>query len=257
MYWSGREISRRISRDSRGSAVATSDQSLYRGPLEPLPQDRRSKTASATASSAVMACHRGGDGEVAGHDGHRGGSGLSCTLSAACCCGRTLRRAAAHRSGSPAATSRSSCLIASCGLVANSRSSGIPASRRRGMSLAQRPGMYTSKSARPARRGDVGGEHGGHAVLHRFVTPACCGATHAVKSPAFRSAVSSIAIPGPIRSAHRPAATPPPARAARPAGPSSPTVAAEQPLHPVPALMPGRLGEPQQFARVPGDSATA
>ncbi len=55
--------------------------------------------------------------------------------------------AAAHRSGSPAATSRSSCLIASCGLVANSRSSGIPASRRRGMSLAQRPGMYTSKSA--------------------------------------------------------------------------------------------------------------
>ncbi len=37
-----------------------------------------------------------------------------------------------------------------------------------------------------------------------FVTPACCGATHAVKSPAFRSAVSSIAIPGPIRSAPSP-----------------------------------------------------
>jgi hypothetical protein len=54
---------------------------------------------------------------------------------------------AAHVTGSPAAVSRPSCCIASCGLVANCRSAGIPAARRRGMSRAQRPGMYTSKSA--------------------------------------------------------------------------------------------------------------
>ena len=55
--------------------------------------------------------------------------------------------AATHRSGSPAVSSRPSWTAASSGLVANSRSSGIPAARRRGMSFAQRSGMYTSKSA--------------------------------------------------------------------------------------------------------------
>ena len=54
---------------------------------------------------------------------------------------------AAHFAGSRAAVSRSSGRIASCGLVANCRSSGTPAARRRGKSRAHRSGMYTSKSA--------------------------------------------------------------------------------------------------------------
>jgi len=36
-------------------AVAVIAQSLYRGPLDPLPQERRSNNASATASSARIA----------------------------------------------------------------------------------------------------------------------------------------------------------------------------------------------------------
>ena len=48
----GREISRRISRKCRGLAVPASAQSARRGPLVPVPHERRSKTASFTASSA-------------------------------------------------------------------------------------------------------------------------------------------------------------------------------------------------------------
>jgi len=55
--------------------------------------------------------------------------------------------AATHLTGSPAAISRCSCPAARSGFVANSRSPGIPAARRRGRLSAQRPGMYTSKSA--------------------------------------------------------------------------------------------------------------
>jgi hypothetical protein len=41
-----------MSRKYRGLAVAIIAQSLIRGPLVPVPQDRRSKTASAAAWSA-------------------------------------------------------------------------------------------------------------------------------------------------------------------------------------------------------------
>ena len=41
-----------MSRKCRGLAVAVSAQSLNRGPLEPVPQDRRSNTASLMAWSA-------------------------------------------------------------------------------------------------------------------------------------------------------------------------------------------------------------
>ena len=52
MSWSGRESSRRISRNCRGRPVAISAQSLIRGPLDPVPHERRSNTASAAAWSA-------------------------------------------------------------------------------------------------------------------------------------------------------------------------------------------------------------
>ena len=52
--WSGRETERRISRKCRGLAVAISAQSEYRGPLEPFPHERRSKTASRRACSALI-----------------------------------------------------------------------------------------------------------------------------------------------------------------------------------------------------------
>jgi len=53
---------------------------------------------------------------------------------------------AAHLTGSRAA-SRLTWAIARVGLVANSRSSGMPAARRRGRSAAHRSGMYTPESA--------------------------------------------------------------------------------------------------------------
>ena len=43
-----------MSRRCRGLAVAASAQSAYRGPLEPFPHERRSKTASRTAPSALI-----------------------------------------------------------------------------------------------------------------------------------------------------------------------------------------------------------
>ena len=43
-----------MSRTCRGLLVAVSAQSLYRGPLDPFPHERRSKAASLTASSARM-----------------------------------------------------------------------------------------------------------------------------------------------------------------------------------------------------------
>ena len=52
MYWPGREISRRISRYWPGIAVAVIAQSLNRGPLVPVPHERRSNTASLIAWSA-------------------------------------------------------------------------------------------------------------------------------------------------------------------------------------------------------------
>ena len=50
-----REISRRISRYWPSIPVAVIAQSLYRGPLDPFPADRRSNTASLTAWSARTA----------------------------------------------------------------------------------------------------------------------------------------------------------------------------------------------------------
>src|SRR5258706_15296447 len=55
VYWSGREISRRMSRYWPSMPVAVIAQSLYRGPLDPFPHERRSNTASATAWSARIA----------------------------------------------------------------------------------------------------------------------------------------------------------------------------------------------------------
>ena len=52
--WSGQETGRRISEKCPGLAVAISAQSEYRGPLEPFPHERRSKTASRRASSALI-----------------------------------------------------------------------------------------------------------------------------------------------------------------------------------------------------------
>src|SRR6266568_7950280 len=74
---------------------------------------------------------------------------------------------ATQRAGSPAAVSRPSWFMASCGLVANSRSSGIPAARRRGRSSGPAPG-HVDAEVRPRLpgRGDVGRKHGGHAVFH-------------------------------------------------------------------------------------------
>ena len=92
-------------------------------------------------------------------------------------------------------------------------------------------------------RGDIGGENGRHAVLHLAGAPGVLRATHAVASPCLSCAVSSIAMPGPIRSpgAHGSHAAPVPA--ARRAGPPVPPVRAQQRLHPVRALMPGLLRE--------------
>ena len=66
--------------------------------------------------------------------------------------------------------------------------------------------QYTSKSAQAAAGGDVGGEHGGHAVLHLPGAPGVLG-SDARRGVPSEVAVSSIAIPGPIRSSSRPAAT--------------------------------------------------
>ncbi len=77
----------------------------------------------------------------------------------------------------------------------------MPAARRRSVSFAHRPGMKTSKSAHACP--DVV-TYAENTVVTQFSTcpvhPACCGAAHAVASPSFSWAVSSNAIPGPIRS---------------------------------------------------------
>ena len=91
--------------------------------------------------------------------------------------------------------------MASCGLVLRLRPPGTPAARRRARSVSHRPGMNTSKSAHACP--DVV-TYAENTVVTQFSTcpvhPACCGATHAVASPSFSCAVSSTAIPGPIRS---------------------------------------------------------
>ena len=67
------------------------------------------------------------------------------------------------------------------------------------------PGMYTSKSARACACAVTQAEK---TVVTKFsawpVHTACCGAAHAVASPCLSFAVSSIAIPGPIRSPSAP-----------------------------------------------------
>jgi hypothetical protein len=77
--------------------------------------------------------------------------------------------------------------MASSGFVANFRSPGMPALRRRRGSSAQHRGMYTSKSAHawPAAV-----TRAANTQVTQFstlpVTPACCGETHAVALPFFR-----------------------------------------------------------------------
>ena len=87
-----------------------------------------------------------------------------------------------------------------------------------------------------------------HGALTQFSTwpvhPACCGATHAVASPFFSCAVSSIAIPGPIRSSgshgsHAARQRRQLAAQVRPV----PPVRSQQRLHPVRALVPGLLSD--------------
>ena len=85
--------------------------------------------------------------------------------------------------------------------MANSRASGIPAFSRRPGSFAHPSGMYTSKSHQACPSAVT---RAANTQVTQFstlpVTPACWGAAHAVDLPFRRSAVSSIAIPGPIRS---------------------------------------------------------
>ena len=88
------------------------------------------------------------------------------------------------------------------------------------------------------------------------VHPACCGATHAVSSPCLRCAVSSIAIPGPIRSPAS-SGSHPAARAgssARRSFHDHAYVPSRACIRPQPSC-PAASASSQQFARVPGDSA--
>ena len=109
--------------------------------------------------------------------------------------------AATQQNRSPASARRLTCPIASAGFVANFRLPGIPALRRRAGSFAHACGMYTSKSAHPCPNTVTSAAN---TQVTQFstvpVTPACCGDAHAVDLPFFRWAVSSMAIPGPIRS---------------------------------------------------------
>jgi len=108
---------------------------------------------------------------------------------------------AAHFAGRPAPGSRFSWAMASCGFAWCPSPPGIRAALRRRQSFSQRPGMKISKSAQACL--DVV-THAENTVVTQFsacpVHPACRGAAHAVASPSLSWAVSSIAIPGPIRS---------------------------------------------------------
>ena len=85
--------------------------------------------------------------------------------------------------------------------MANFSLPGIPALRRRPGSFAQQSGMYMSKSAHACPDAVTSAANTQLTQFSTFpVTPACCGDTHAVELPFFRSAVSSNATPGPIRS---------------------------------------------------------
>ena len=101
----------------------------------------------------------------------------------------------------PAAIRRFTCAMASSGFVANASFSGIPAFSRRCGSVAQQSGMYTSKSTQACPSAVTRAANTQVTQFSTFpVTPACCGETHAVDFPFRRSAVSSNASPGPIRS---------------------------------------------------------
>ncbi len=136
-----------MSRKCRRLAVAMSAQSLILAPLVPVPHERRSHTASLTASSAritvpagvVMLKSQGMMPAYASPAPSHAWRSLPLRVYAS--------SNAAHRTGSPAVSSRLTCAIASSGFVAIVRSSGIPAARRRSMSAAHRSGMYASKSA--------------------------------------------------------------------------------------------------------------
>ena len=91
--------------------------------------------------------------------------------------------------------------MASSGFVANASFSGIPAFFLRCGSVAQQSGMYTSKSAQACPSAVTSAANTQVTQFSTFpVTPACCGETHAVNFPFRRSAVSSNASPGPVRS---------------------------------------------------------
>lgn len=98
--------------------------------------------------------------------------------------------------------------MASSGLAANTRPSGIPAFFLRAGSFAQRSGMYASKSTQACPDAVTSAEKTQVTQFSIFpVTPACCGATQAVAFPLRRSAVSSMASPGPIPSPGSPPRT--------------------------------------------------
>ena len=219
---------------------------------EPGALGRRSRTSGArrprpsAASSALITVPDGqGDPEVARDDRHVRQARWPRRPRAARCCGRTPRRRPPTGRAGPHSSSRSSWPMASCGLVLRSSSPGMPAARRRRQVLlpALRHEHVEIRPGLPGR-GHPRGEHRGDAVLHVPVHPACCGATHAVASPSLSCAVSSIAIPGPIRS---PGSHGSQARARRgqlrPQVLPVPPVAAQQGLHPVRVLVPGRLGQ--------------
>src|SRR5713101_1218227 len=146
--------------------------------------------------------------------------------------------------------------MASSGLVLRPRPSGMPADRRRARSLSHLPGMNTSKSAQACPEVVTYAEN---TVVTQFSTcpvhPACCGATHAVASPSFSCAVSSIAIPGPIRSSSSHGSQ----ACARP-GSSARSSRQSQRYEPSRACIrygdscPAASARAQQFAFTPGDS---
>jgi hypothetical protein len=125
------------------------------------------------------------------------------------------------------------------------------------MSAAHRSGMYTLKSAQACP--DVV-TYAENTVVTQFSTlpvhPACCGATHAVASPCLSCAVSSMAMPGPIRSpgSHG-------SHAAARAGSSPRSSCQSHRYEPSRACIrcqpscPAASAIDQQFAFVPGDSA--
>ena len=190
------------------------------------------------------AASRGGDGEVAGHDEHRRDPGFLARFP-------QLAAAAVHfvgggppqrqpRRGQPFQLPDRELRLG--GELQVVRDPGLAAA---GHVLGPASGhVHVEVGPGLPARGDVGGEHGGHAVLHRVRDPGVlrCHARGEVPRLQVRGLVDRDPRPDQVR----PITRQPRRRQRGQPGPQVlpvPHVAAEQPLHPVPALMPGRLGD--------------